>query len=296
MKHQPFLLFFLLFGACSPQLSSSGPSTIQAGSVASCAGKMIFSATVSTTVAAQKISARQAIEFLAQDARFAAEAESRGIQASHQVVFAKKALAVRLLLEQLKKQDSAPVTKEEIQSIRKDRWLDFDRPEGARVIHAVVLGDSLQALKIAEAISAATIGVKTPSDFESKAKTVEHGDIEVRIENLPMMSKDGKSLEKDGGSFDSTFAEAALALKTSGEISPIIKTSFGYHLIFLIEHSDAVHPSDEELAQIAREELLSRRWHQEERKQIASLRAQQEILIARNAEELTGGLQGAIIP
>jgi peptidyl-prolyl cis-trans isomerase C len=54
--------------------------------------------------------------------------------------------------------------------------------------------------------------------------------------------------------FDPQFAAAAFALKTSGELSPVVKSSFGYHVIeFKAREPASVRPFDEVKAEIIAE-------------------------------------------
>jgi parvulin-like peptidyl-prolyl isomerase len=245
---------------------------------------------VASAAAALRLPPRAALTALAHDARAAAEAESRGLDGSALVQHERRAILVRAVLGQLKEENAGAPSLEELQALRRERWRDFDRPESARVIHAVAMGEGKgEARRVAEAILKATAGAKDAAEFEARAKEVPHEGVETRIETLPFMARDGRSLQ---GTFVVPFAGAALALKAPAEQSPVVATSFGYHVIFLIERAAAYRPTDGELAQIAREEVAARRTTAARLRLLEELRKGNEVLTARNAIEVTQLLDG----
>lgn len=63
--------------------------------------------------------------------------------------------------------------------------------------------------------------------------------------------KDNKGFIEDAGSdkYAARFAEAARELKKPGEISPVILTPFGYHVLKLVKHEPDVMPTYEQVAE-----------------------------------------------
>jgi parvulin-like peptidyl-prolyl isomerase len=282
----------LILVGCSPAATEPpAAGTVPVGAVAVCAGKAILGASVASVASASRVAPAEALQRLAHDARLAAEAEARGLDQEAGVQRELKGALARSMLARIKQDNGAPPSPEEIHALRAARWRDFDRPESARVIHAVAMGEgSDEARKVAEAIRKATAGASGEADFEERAKRVPHEGVEVRVERLPAMARDGRNVEEDG-SFVVPFAEAALALKTPGDQSPVVATSFGYHVIFLIERAPAHHPTDEEIARIAREEILARRASSAARGLIERLRREHPVVLERNAIELTDLLE-----
>lgn len=278
--------------ACASPPPAPPPGGIPPGAVAACAGKGISAAAVASAAAALRLPPRAALAAVAHDARAAAEAEALGLDGSALVQHERRAILVRAVLGQIKAENAGAPSVEELQALRRERWRDFDRPESARVIHAVAMGEGNgQARRVAEAILKATAGAKDAAEFEARAKEVPHEGVETRVETLPFMARDGRGLQGEG-TFVVPFAEAALALKAPAEQSPVVATSFGYHVLFLIERAAAYRPTDGELAQIAREEVVARRTTAARLRLLEELRKGHEVLTARNAIEVTQLLDG----
>lgn len=285
----PLLALF----SCSSQASAPPASvSVPPGAVGICAGKGLSPDAVRRVAIAQQLPPRAAAEALAHDARFAAEAELRGVAALPPVRLAHDALLARALLARLREENAAPPTPAEVRALRQERWRDFDRPEGVRVIHAVALGQGQQAARlVADALRQASAEARSAEDFEARTKNVPHEGVEVRVERLPLMAQDGRNLEGEE-SFDAAFAGAAFSLKKAGDLSPVVPTPFGFHVIFLLERSSAFQPSDEQIAAVAREEILARRTAAAKLSLLEALRKEREPLIARNFVELTSPLHG----
>jgi hypothetical protein len=153
----------------------------------------------------------------------------------------------RVLLDTLRSDVARdePVQDSDIEALAVERWWEFDRPRMVRVIHAVVR--SKQADAAAEALAArirqAVLGSQSPDEFRKAAEQVSAEGLSVRIESLPPMTSDGRSLEPDDPppqgpavvNMAREFAEAAARLERKGEISPVVRSPFGYHVIQLVE-------------------------------------------------------------
>ena len=65
------------------------------------------------------------------------------------------------------------------------------------------------------------------------------GAVEVRVENLPPVGRDHRSVDPEAppppgsraGEYVGDYVEAAFAIPRVGEKSPVVKTEFGYHVI-----------------------------------------------------------------
>lgn len=288
MRHLPLLL---ALGGCSPSAPPPAPAdAVPAGAVAVCAGRPVLAEQVAAVASARRVSPRQALDMLAFDARAAEAAERQGLARLPGVGQVARAEQARALLLRLRQRTAGPPSPQEIAELRRERWLEFDRPEGARVIHAVAMGkENDAARKLASAIHAAVAGAHDPETFERQANSVERGSIEVRVERLPPVARDGHLLE-GGGSLDGLFVAAAHDLKKTGDLSPVVATPFGYHVLFLIERLPESRLADAEIAAVAADEISARRAHAELRGLLSGLRGQHPVLVSRSSDDLLSTL------
>ncbi len=130
------------------------------------------------------------------------------------------------------------VTEEDIKRYYQENITSFRQEEQHRFSHILIeFGDDETAAKLeAEDILAK---LENSESFEVLAKTLSH-DI--------FTNENGGDLDwLERGVMDSEFDDAAFALANIGDISPIIKTSFGYHIIKLTDFKAEVTQSFEEV-------------------------------------------------
>jgi hypothetical protein len=157
-------------------------------------------------------------------------------------------------------------------------WIDMDRPVTMRTIHAFVKGEESDSLArdTAERIRAAARGLETVAKTTQPAKyadvvdqgSVADGDllakafegavpsavtsraVEARVELLPLVSLDGIIVDRKSGphSLEPAFSQAMAKLGKRGDVSEVVSTPFGYHVIVLLERVAGHTASDSELA------------------------------------------------
>ena len=198
-------------------------------------------ATVARIAAAQGVSAAVARDRALTDALFATAARAKFEGTSIVPVVERGALA-RAVLEGFKADaiSRGPASDAEVAELTAHRWQELDRPESVRVTHAVVKIDGpasdAKARAIADHIRDAVRGITDPEAFMRAAGAVPHEGVDVRVERLPAVTADGRTLDRDnpltdtGQRFDLDFARAVQTL-TVGQISEPTKTVFGYHVI-----------------------------------------------------------------
>jgi parvulin-like peptidyl-prolyl isomerase len=200
----------------------------------------ITSDLVAAVAARQHSSPREALDALIDDALAAEAAHAQGLDTRVDVAWALASTRARLATERIAAESRAkgPPTDEEVAQATDRRWRDFDLPERVRVIHAIVprkdVKDPIQAARLASQVREAVLGARDDKEFEQAARAVPAAGFTVEVESLPAFTPDGRIVERDAV-MDRTFATAAFALTSPGDTSPVVETSFGWHVIRLLE-------------------------------------------------------------
>lgn len=287
----------------SPPLASfagapDATTAVRVGDVA------IPAAQVARIAAAQQVPLDAACDLALHDALLAAEAQARGIHEGPAVDLAASALLARALVQDIATTAEAqgPVTDAELDEVTQRHWTDLDRPDAARVVHAVVMvkpksTDQLRARTpaIAAAIRsaiapAAELATQTqppkdpkgPEDpviaaFRKAATSVLAEGLEVRVEALSPVVADGRTLAADGSRLEDRFAQAAVALTRRGDVSPVVETSFGSHVLVLLERIPGHSVPREERRAMVREEVMTTRARLQKDKLMDNLRPRASI-------------------
>ncbi|HET9958083.1 MAG TPA: peptidylprolyl isomerase [Polyangiaceae bacterium] len=274
----------------------TGNGRLASGMLARVADQSIPIEQVSRIAAAQGISERSALDRATADALFAVEAR-RSI-GSPSVRQAERAAAARSLLEELARhaQSQGTPTDKEIEQLTIDHWIDWDRPPAARVVHVVALlpsnGEARASREVAERVQAAVHGVRAPEVFAERARGVPHQGIELRVEELPFITPDGRGISikeprMAAGQFEPAFAAAANALSTEGDQSPIVETRFGFHVLMLLERLPERRLPLEERRRIFEPEVLARRARSEKNTLVQRLGAEAQVGVARDVDAQT---------
>jgi peptidyl-prolyl cis-trans isomerase C len=273
--------------------ATSGPpperGTLAAGLVARAGREEVTADAVGRIALAQGIAPNLARERAIRDAIFAAEARASGVDVSPDVERSVKAvLARRLLLQLLAAADAeGPVTDEELRLATARKWLELDRPEGFRTVHAVVrvpegadAATRARAAQVARAIrsdvlAASAIARERPAplpvrpgdaegdpavdEFRRAAGAGAREGFQVLVEALPAVAADGRMLSMEGGSLDEGFARAASSLVARGDLSEVVTTSYGVHVLLLLERTpSSIVPAEERRRRVRDEVLWSR--------------------------------------
>jgi PPIC-type PPIASE domain len=214
------------------------------------------------------VTPERARELASEDALLAAELARRepGLAQSLERTVLARALA-RVLLEEAER--SGPPTDSEVEQLTRARWWELDRPRMVQVVHAVVLSDAenLQAEALAQRIARAVEKATDAAGFKSAARAVPAEGHTVKVETLPPVTGDGRALDPEkpppvGPSeqhFAAEFAVAAQRLERVGQLSPVVRTPFGYHVLFALRVVGPRQPTLAERSGLLGPQVLQRR-------------------------------------
>jgi peptidyl-prolyl cis-trans isomerase C len=267
--------------------------------VAQAGGEAVGSTTVARIAAAQGLAPRAALEPALSDALFAAASRARIPVATTMTV--ERAALARSLLEEIGRgaEQAGPASASELEEITRERWAELARPVSVRTTHAVVLtdkpGSDEAARALAEKIAVAVRGASSGDELMRLARAVPADGLKVVAEALPLVTGDGRVLAAvDGGfraggsKFDADFAKAANAIAEPGQLSPVVKSAFGYHVIRLEERVPAASFSEEALRERLQAEVVTRRARRAKRELVERLRRDSPVQLERAFDDLTG--------
>jgi hypothetical protein len=194
----------------------------------------------------------------------------------------------------------AAATEEELASWTAFHWAEVDRPQMFRTVHAVVrvkadaVPEEVQkAERVAQAIRVAVSGASDQDAFQTAAKAVPNEGLEVRAEGLDFVAADGRVMRlggkasAQGGRYDVAYASAAAQLSSAGQITPVIRSSFGFHVIRLEETLPPIRLDEGTRRSLANHDVLERRARLAVQALLANERARINPVVERSAEEAT---------
>ena len=122
----------------------------------------------------------------------------------------------------------------------------------------------------AESGRAAIVALPQPraAAFRETATRAMQG-VASRIEDLPAFDREGQF---GRGDMVPSFTAAAVQLQHPGDVSPVVETEFGYHVIMLVERQPPLVRPIEEVRAIVTQELLMRVQHNALDRMLAELR------------------------
>jgi hypothetical protein len=313
------LAFGLACGGGAEAPVSTGP--LPPGAVARVGGRAITADEVARIARAQGVDPARARDIAVRDTLLARGAEARGLQGTEEVRLAWEAELSRLTLRrQLAEARATPPTEAELAAAASRRWLEVDRPEGMRTVHALVRfegkdddAQKARARALAEVIRGALLPVAArapdlspvegaprtgpriaPADdpdplsgaFRQAATAVPTEGLQVQVEPLPAVTADGRVLAAGDEHFDLDFVRAAAALPARGALSPVVVTRFGAHVIMLLERTPAVVLTGEARENRLRDDIVNERARAAEKRLLAAGRDRRSV--APDAAALLG--------
>jgi hypothetical protein len=290
----------LLSQACAKkQAPVVHQGTLRPGVAARVGNDDILLTTVARIARARGVTPRTARDLAVVDALFAQGA--RATSPTAKVRTAERAVFARAALEELKQRGRTPgpATDSELAALTKERWIEFDRPAAVRVTHVVVIAKTPEeraaGRTVAERVAAALEGATKSDEFEQRVQGLGTKELRVKVERLSPVTTDGRMFElatagrppAEVGALDQSFTRAAHALQKPGDLSPIVETPFGFHVIFLEERMAAVQPALEERRQLLTPEIQARRSERALAEEKQRLKAGIAVEVARDVETLT---------
>ena len=278
-------------------------SELPTGVVATVGASSVTRDAIVEVARTQHVTPADALSREIHDALYAEAALARGYAESPAVGVALRGVLARARLAQLQAEAlRGAILDSEIVEATARHFVELDRPETFRVIHAVVrLDDSADSAKRARARSLATrVSERVKSavsadDFRTRAEgTDDRGDLEITVEALEPVAADGRTLNLEyaapGTTYSPAFARAASRLVEPGEKSPIVETEFGFHVLMLLERLPAHVVPLSDRKRILREEIVTERAKRSKQNLLAELRRITPPEVERSAEALLASL------
>ena len=281
----------------APGLAPAAAHAALGGGVVARAGTAAVPASLVGAVAGRRsIPAAAAVDALLADALLAQGATAQHLETRPDLAGELVAVRAQQTVRKLRERtvDIGPPTDAEVAELTALHWQQVDVPESLEVVHAVALrpasapkpdpAGEARARAVAAAIEQAVVPATTKEDFEARAKAVPHDGVEVKVEALPPFAEDGRLTTQDGA-LDEAFSRGAFAVH-GGVTSPVVESSFGWHVIRVLNRVPAKHASLGERRRIFVEEVNARRGRQGMDALIATLRSRAQVQISPAVESI----------
>jgi peptidyl-prolyl cis-trans isomerase C len=282
----------------SPNLPAPATSTLPEGIVATVGSLPIRADTVAAVARAQRITPKEALEREIRDALGAQGALDVGLDQHPFVQAALRGTLGRAELEGLKKEaGQAELDDTEIAEATAHRFVELDRPEAFRVIHAVVRlpekADETQkarAKTVAEHLAEAVAKAEDETEFRALAEAVDRNGLEVIVQTLKAVAADGRVVDLEhptgGEAYAVPFARAASRLSHPGQKSGIVVTEFGLHVMMLLDRTPPRGVPLEERKERVRGDIVMERAVRLKKELLQRIKSSIATSIERSADNL----------
>ena len=216
-------------GGCDHSAPPPEASASLNGAVARVGNVVLAPSLVADVARAKGSSAREATEDLVRDALAAQGSAALGFDRDPAVAWQSTSALARSVPERLFDVAAAagPPREDELAQVL--------------VEHAVVMRSANlreeDAIAVAASIRQAVVGARSAEEFEARARALVHPRAQVIVQSVGPFAADGT--DASGASLDAGFVAAAFALKAPLEISPVVASPFGWHVIQLVERKPA---------------------------------------------------------
>jgi peptidyl-prolyl cis-trans isomerase C len=281
---------------------SSTSGALPPGVVATVGQLELREEAIVSIAASRQIPARTAVDTEVRDALFAEGAIKYGFEASSEVRAAMRGRLARARLAALQRDAAAaPPTDDEVHEATERHFIDLDRPEAFRVIHAVVIvpdkADPAQRAKakgVAERMGERVAAAHEADEFKSRAESIEdRAGFDLRVETLKPVAADGRvvDLETRGeGRYSESFSRAAARLTQVGQKSGVVVTEFGFHVMMLLERTAPHTVPIEERRRMLHDEIITERSKKMKQALMDQLRSASRPAVERSAEALVASV------
>jgi hypothetical protein len=275
---------------------------LKEGAVARVGEDWIEAETVARIAAAQRISLSEARSKAIHDALLAEHARQTGLGSDPRVLVEQRGVLAEALLGRLRREaEKEPTSAEELERVKGDHWLDLDRPEARRSVHAVVRvqdSDPPQKVKaaqeVAQRIADAVKGMQAGPFVETAKKESPNG-FEVAAEALGPVTPDGRVADlehrpgpgEEPARFDQRFADAVWKLEKVGDQIGPVRSSFGWHVVMLTAVQPGQQYAPAQLQKMLRDEVVARRVKQSLDRERQGIASRVPVRVERNAIAIT---------
>ncbi len=219
-------------GGCDHPAPPPEASGALNGAVARVGNVLLAPSLVADVARAKGSSAREAMEDLVRDGLAAQGSLARGFDRDPAVAWQSTSALARSVPEHLfdAAATAGPPRDDELAQVL--------------VEHAVVMRSANlreeDAIALAASIRQAVVGAGSAAEFEARARALVQPRAQVIIQSVGPFGADGT--DASGGLLDAGFVAAAYALKAPLDISPVVASPFGWHVIQLVERRPGEGP------------------------------------------------------